>query len=392
MPMHQQQPLLDTIHAITAALDTKKIRKVLLLYEEKISFIGDCCKRFDKLSYVREFLNNASITINFQHPENQKFYEGLLKNNPAIDQITTNKWEEIAFDQYDLLYCIAYNEERILGYLDSRYGERISAGQYEPAVYSLSSLILKPILNSNYIFPVHTALVSDVSAERPGRLYISRQEQEWANNWLYNKGLQRNEDIYILVDSTTAREKLMDITVYFDVLAYILEHYAGRILIFDEGNIGKEEFYAGWMGEEAMQRIIVSKGLSLRENLCLIGSTHTKLVLGPCTGLMHCASGIYNNFAANGLLPQHIPVLITYTGEYAAENVGAHFWWGSSPLINCLLIKKVHNRKTLVELSSLSADQQQRNDSLPCSDYTAPMLIDYLKHKLHSVQSVAAQL
>src|SRR5690348_1170137 len=126
--MQDYNLVLKKITANAGALKTGNVKKVLMLYEEKIQFIGDCCKRFDKLSYFSTYLDNAVIDINFAGTENQKFYDGLLKNNPYLEGITTMVWDDINFRQYDVIFCIAYNEQRILEYLTDRYGNLIAGG------------------------------------------------------------------------------------------------------------------------------------------------------------------------------------------------------------------------------------------------------------------------
>ncbi len=372
----------DKIVKNTSEIVDEDIKQILLLYEEKIVFIGDCCVRFDKFRYFRSFLNNATITLNFAHKENFKFYDGLLKNNPHVDHITTLDWAEIGFEKYDIVFCISYREEKFLEFLYGKYGDLIMNGQFKLAVYSISELILKSELRGNYIFPVNKHLIEHVKKPRPGELYISKEEQRWADHWLESKGLKKNEDLYIILDSTSIREKLMKITVYFDFLTTILKGKNVKALIFDEGSIGKEEFYRQWLDNKTLEKLIFSKSVSLRENLCFIGSSNTRLIFGPCTGLMHCSSSIYNNYLSNGMDIRDIPLMITYTGQYTIENKNANFWWGSAPLVNCLLLKKRHNRKEIVLLSSLPEQEKDLDDSLACSEYTTEMLMGFINRKV----------
>lgn len=373
----------DKIVQNTSAIVNDNTRQILVLYEEKIVFIGDCCIRFDKFRYFRSFLNNATITINFAVRENSKFYEGLLKNNPHVDDITTLEWTEIDFEKYDVVFCVAYREEKLLQFLYEKYGSAIIGSQFKLAVYSISELILPSVSHGNYIFPVNKDLIAHVRKPQPGELYISKEEQQWANQWLESKGLERHEDLYIICDSTSIREKLLKITVYFEFLATLLRGKKAKALIFDEGNIGKEEFYRQWLDAATMDKLIFSKSLGLRDNLCLIGSSYTKMVFGPCTGLMHCSSSIYNNYLANGIDIRDIPLLITYTGQYIIENKNANFWWSSAPLVNCLMLKKRNNKNEIVLLSSLPEDERDLDDTLACTEYTTGMLMDFINSKLH---------
>jgi hypothetical protein len=158
-----------------------------------------------------------------------------------------------------------------------------------------------------------------------------------------------------------------------------------RILIFDENNVGKEEFYTAWMGKEKASRIIFVKENSLREAIKILSSKYVKLIIGPCTGTLHCASGIYNHFAENGLPAEQVPLIITYTGVYyteAKEIKNPHFWWKNSPLVTCLLLRQHHDQVKMVELRELDVEEAQRHDvQIPCSAYTSRMLIDFIRSK-----------
>ncbi|MBS1664523.1 MAG: hypothetical protein JST68_25985 [Bacteroidetes bacterium] len=373
----------DQILATVGNGPAKSAGKVLLLYEEKITFIGDCCVRMNKLVHFRSFLQNASLHLNFTDRHNYELSEGLLKNNPNIDRLSLLPWTEIDFADYDLIFCIAYDEVRLLEYLAEKYGEGILSGRFRPMVYSISELLLIPRKESRCIFPFFNELMSYVTDSLPGELYISQDERDWGDQWLKARGLQPEEELLVMCDSSGGRDKLLSNTVYFDLLSSILDRPGVRVLVFDERNIGKEEFYRQWLGGRKARRIIVSKGMTLRQNLCLIASRHTKMVFGPCTGLMHCSSSIYNHFLRNGLDRSAVPVLITYTGTYSKENKGAYFWWGSSPLIRCLMLKERGGKPEMMLLSDLSVAEREKNDTLPCSFYTPEMLLDFINLSMY---------
>lgn len=352
-----------------------KPEKVLVLYEEELLFMGDCCTRFDKFRYFRTILDGASVNINFTAKKNSIFHRALLHNNPHIDSVTTLAWEEIDFHAFDTIFCIMYDEPRFLEFLHTKYETSI---QWK--VYSISDLLLKREERSRYIFPGGELLLAGIDMDQPGELYITDAERAMADSWLRDKGFREGEDLYIVIDASSTREKLINISVYFDVLKYLLQRPGSRLLAFDERNVGKEQLYREWLGDEAMSRVIFSKDDGLRHHLCLLGSSYTKMVFGPCTGLLHCASGIYNHYVNNGMTD--VPVLITYTGQYSPENRNADFWWGKCPLINCLMLKEQQGKKTLLQLSDLTPQERELNDTLACSAYTAPILIGYMKEKL----------
>jgi hypothetical protein len=363
-------------------IELKSARRVLFLYEEKINYIGDCCIRFDKLKHFREFVPGAVIDMNFAIQGNYKYYHGLLKNNPYIDNVTTLEWEKIDLAGYDVIFCITHKETKLLKYLHLNYGNSIIGGQFSPAIFSISEMILKQAPGFDYIFPVHERLKNHVIVPSPVELYIDRSEQEWGDNWLISKGILEDEELYILCDSASERHKLLNITVYFKILEFILSRKKARVLVFDERKIGKHDFYKGWLGEKQFSKIIFSEGLSLREDLCIIGSGYTKMVFGPCTGLMHCSSSIYNNYVKRGMSKSKAPLMVTYTGQYFGDNKNAHYWWSNCPLVDCLLLKGCDGKKELALLADMTQEEASSVSPLPCEEYTSDLLIGFIEKRI----------
>jgi ADP-heptose:LPS heptosyltransferase len=385
--MNSFEPTLERILENNQHLQVDKVSKILIIYEEMAFFIGDTCILFDKLRYVRSFFPNATVDMSFINAKNMKFYQAILQNNPNFDNITASEWDSIPFESYDLLICVTYKEYALLEFLHEKYRHLVDSGEFRPAVFSFSENILTRNPEAKYVFPDDEALreyTTLTSAKTPCELYITADEHEWANRWLESKGMKKNEKLVILLDSASQKSKLLSIHVYFDFLTWILGLQDTKVLIFDEKNIGKEEFYGAWLGEENMKNIIVSKKLSFREDLAILSASCTKMVFGPCTGLMHCASSIYNNFLSNGKPAEDIPVLMTYTGEYIGEKNNINVWWGNSPLVNCLLLKRRSNGKEIVFLKDLTEEEKNLKDALPCSEYTSAMLIDLLSTKFPS--------
>jgi hypothetical protein len=69
-----------------------------------------------------------------------------------------------------------------------------------------------------------------------------------------------------------------------------------KILIFDEKNAGKEALRRNGLNDDALEDFVFVTGQSLRQAICLLSTDCIRLIFGPCTGLLHCASGIYNFF------------------------------------------------------------------------------------------------
>ncbi|PWV44508.1 glycosyltransferase family 9 protein [Chitinophaga sp. S165] len=383
--MQPSNILLERILENNQQLQVEHVKKILIIYEEKSFFIGDTCLLFNKLRYVRSFFPNAEVDINFLNKKNMRLYRPILENSPNFDNIRDDEWSDIPFEDYDMLLCITYKELLLLNFLYEKYRHQIRNRQFHLAVFSFSESILAKEPTAEYLFPDYEALreytVSN-SSKVPCELYITNEERMWADQWLESNGMKKGERLCILMDSASEKRKLLNIDVYFDFLAGILKQPNTKVLIFDEKNIGKETFYSEWLGKEAVKNVIFSKQLPFRQDLALISSSYTKMVFGPCTGLMHCASSIYNNLFRKGMPVAEIPLLITYTGEYLGERNSINVWWGNAPLVSCLILKERDNRKEIVLLKDLNPEERKKKDALPCREYTAGMLINLLVTRL----------
>ena len=364
-------------------VNSTDVTNVLILHGEELTNIGDWCIRFDKLKYLKGFLKNAAITINFTAEGTDKLSGALLKNNPNVQAITTKAWDEIAFVKYDYIISVSYKEQAILAYLHEKFGSLIESDQFKVCVFTMSHVMLKPIAAAAPVFPVHMELVAySEKLKAPCELFVSKEEQQWADEWLRGRGLKENEELYIILDSTTRRDKLLTVQVYFQWLMTIVKRENVKVLIFDETSMGKEKFYREFLGGKLMEKFIFSNSLSLREDISLLGSSYTKLVFGPCTGLMHCASSIYNNYVSNGLDNKELPVMITYTGKYLPDEKHVYLWWANTPLVNVLVLRNRNGIKTMLLMDDLSDEQKVINDGLSCNEYSAGMITEFVNQKL----------
>jgi ADP-heptose:LPS heptosyltransferase len=389
--MERYNLTLDTISSNCSEQEREDVKHVLILYEEERLAIGDCCVRLANLRYLREYFPNAVININFVNTAYMHIYGALLHNNPSCDGIFTNVWRDIDFPGYDAVFFGAYNEDAFVEFLHGKYAASISSGHFKTAVYSFSQFILPPRADMKFFFPLNEKLLEYTMVKypvlKPNEVYLKSDEQLETDKWLESNGVKKNESLVIFLDSTARKNKLVRIDVYFDVLLDVLKRDDIKVLVFDEKSVGKEEFYREWIGEKNMQKMIFSKSRSFRDDIAVLGSGYVRMIFGPCTGLLHCASGIYNNLVSNGLDMNKVPDLITYTGQYTAMENNANHWWGNSPLVNCLLLSEKNGKKEIVLLSSLTQEEKLNYKQIPASEYTAGMLSSFINTKLDAWHS-----
>lgn len=378
---------LDTLKKIernSETVDVADVRRVMVLYEEEIVMLGDYCIKFDKIRYVEKFFPNAILDVHYTESFNAKYFDGFLRHNPYVKSVCEGNRETISFEHVDVLLCASHQEEELLNFLHARYGEKILQDKMKLAVFSISGLILHPNPKSRFVFPINEKLLKTLDVPGPCRIYMSNEEKMWADRWLALKGLESHENLIVAIDSSAVKSKLLSIDVFFDFLRSLLDVRGNKILIFDERNAGKNIFYSAWLGAEYAKRLIFSNGLTLREDLALLGSSNVGLIVGPCTGLMHCSSAIYNHYVAEGMSLSDVPLIITYTGRFENDNYDVPLWWGNSPLVDCLLIKERNNKKEMLLLDSLSEQDKLNYSALPCSEYSADMLLTFVNGKIRS--------
>lgn len=376
------QSFFTSILDYNQTIEENEVKRILIVYDEKLLFIGDSCLKFDQLRPLKSFYKNASIDINWKNAKYSGVYTALLTNNPNITNLTNCDWQEIDFAGYDIILCITPDEKQLLQLLINKYQFLIEHDLWQTAIYSLSDNILHPAGTANNpIFPIPQKFVEfAVSHIHQQHIYISKEEKEWANNWLRENGMKQNEQLAILIDATSNNERLLTRDTYAEVCNYLLSREEVKLLIFDEKNEGKERFYEELLGKDMLCRIIFAKQLDLRKAFCLMSSDYVKLIMGPDSGMLHCVAGIYKVFADNGLAATKMPLLLAYIGKYREEKPG--FWWGTATALNCLILRKTTTGKETILLNEMNADEQYDNSRLLTSDeFTPEMIIGFLKSR-----------
>lgn len=382
--MERLNDMIQKLTADSTKIDRHMVERILIVYEEPEFFIGDSCIMFDKFKACKQYFANAGVDINFNVRVYADAYSALLKANPYIDGIFDLDWKDIDYNRYDLVFCVTAQEDVLLEIVCRKHESEIEDGTFHAAFFSFSKQLLTDPEADRLVFPSYPAFFAYCSGDLgPMELYIDEEERAWADAWLGEKGLKKNEKLLVILDSTTVKSKLLKMPVYYELLMKLLALPDIRILIFDEKNIGKEGFYRQLLGPEAAQKFIFSNGLELRKAIVLLGSVNVRLIFGPCTGLMHCASGIYNYFVRTGLDRHKVPLMITYTGKYHKKNENAYYWWNNAPLMNCMIIRQKNGQKEMVLLNNLTETEKSAvGNTLDCAEYTPGMILDFLNRHL----------
>lgn len=361
-------------------IDRFKIENILILYDEKSLFIGDCCIRFDMLGLFKSYFPISSVDMNWREKSFSSVYETLLKNNPYLNKASNREWAEIEFSDYDLVICITFEEELLLNTLLEKYSNS-DLHAWKTIFISISKLALNlTARKAETKFPSDEKLLTYISKfKHEPQLFISQEEQNWGETWLSENGLDKDDKLFIILDSASTSYKLIRPEVYLEIMTYISTIENAKMLIFDEKGIDKKSTYMP-LGREIISKCLFPEKLRLRQALSILSSSRTYLIFGPCTGLLHCASGIYNIFKLSGQVKQ--PLMIVYTGKYQA-NDNASVWWNTSPLVNCMILRENSSQKEIVLLHQLNEiEKKDTTNLLPCKEYEAEFVINFLKKNL----------
>ena len=379
-------PFLSKISENNSKIEADNVKHILILNDINMFYIGDTCIQTARLRKTAKIYKNASIDLNTCNTKHYQLIGNITKHNPYISNYYNLQWDQIDFTKYDLIICGCIPELSFLEFLHSKYAEAIFSGSMITAFFSVSGNV--GFDEKRYgvpVFPVNLKFndfkLSDDEEALIGanELFISDSEFEWSADWLKKHGLGPDDHLVIFLDSSSVRSKLLMITDYFDILKAFLGLNNIKVLIFDEASIGKKDFYEHWLGPELSARLIFAEKTSLREAICLVGSKRTKVIFGPSTGLLHCASGVFNVLLQNGYSKDLVPMMIGYVGNDIG-NQQEDQWWGKS-LVDIVLPIKKGNSKELRFLKDVNFDQVfLTNRLLGSQEISSLMLIDFIKN------------
>lgn len=361
----------EVVKRNNAAGTPGNVNRILLLYDDIIFFVGDTCRIFSYLPAIRSFYRGATIDVNIVDQYDNCY--SLLEGNQHLRRLDRKDWKDLHFNEYDLVLTFCPGEDILLEQLSTIYGE-----QFIPAIYSFTFFLGK---NIEGVFPPHKELWEyvmkyDSELKPVVELFLSTAERKWADNWLLTHGVGEDDAVTVFLDTSNAAEKVLSFREKLQMMHYLLSKPRNRMIIFDERGIGKREYYRHFLPPKLFERLIVVEHLSLRQEICLIASRFTKLVLGPCTGLMHCATGVYTHLLREGMPQAAVPMMLVYAGTETNVQVENNKWyWWRYSLVDCLAIRKEKSGdKYIIRLTATETDVQH-----PCSEFTASLLINYME-------------
>jgi len=366
---NKEKRALKAILKNNAAVNRLEVENLLVVYDINRFFIGDTLQSLSKLRLLARYFPAAAITINASHPA----FADLLKNSPYLDRLTFETFDRIAFGEHDLVLCVSDNETELSRYILAHYRQRGMKTKKKFFVFSLYNLTYNE--GNQTVFPFLTDLATyqfppeELIRVAGKEVFLSPDEQQWADDWLLENGFLPDQHLSVLFDSASNPQKLLDPGEHLKLLAWLARCDNGRVLIFDENATGKQHYYEENTDADVYAKLIFAQGTSLRESMCLLGSSFTRLVIGPCSGMLHCASGIYN--VSERSCP---PLIVVYkcNFDHSDESDDPYLWWEHSRA-ECLLIRAGGE---LVWLAGLEDKIIPSRELGYCADLSAEAMIE----------------
>lgn len=386
-------PQLDRLmKRINSEIKVDEIKSVLILDDYKRPFfIGDSVHWLSKIKkLIKMFPDDSLICLNIT---NKAAFDSISKvfQKSLTDRIriTNYCWEDLSFNDYALVLC---NNDVLLKFhwfINQYHRDLLNS----ILLYSFSVMDERPISDvltmdfyTNIFYNNHSdGLVAKINENVCNELSLSQEEYQWANNWLANNEVTASNDLIILIHGASAPDKVL-----YDVeLLKLIQNFSRlseniKILLVTEKEISNYVWLNKIITKSKYPNVIVGDALGLREVMSLIADRKVTAVIGPCTGLMHLADGVYSYLVNHKIITEsECPVLITYAGKQAQErNYHPNNWWKSSSLVTCVLNMQMiegSNKKRILLLKDCPTDFDEfNNQSINARDICSRMLFEFI--------------
>lgn len=371
--------LLQGISQRNKQLSQTPVKNMLILDDSRRKFyIGDSCFWLHRVKQILAITGDCeTVRINCTNTAvRHKLASMFTGSFPSAVTFTSDTWDDIQLTAYDKIVIYADEIPKFLNFISHQHlpntsiyhftflelGYKSTADRFGWSHNSLKAT------NFDYLIHERKGMYKEIS--------ISKEEINFADKWLENQGVQPDENIVILPGGASSDKKALSFPEFAKLVAWFTQQEKVKVLIFDENAAGKYQALEAAIGTTCMQKVIVAKALGLRKDMCLLASSYVTAIIGPCTGMMHAADGIYIH-EKNHRLRENIPFLLVYTGNQRELDKGYHpmIWWMNS-LVKCVILS---SDLSLIKLSQCAVSRSAYDaTTLPVSHLTAGLLTSYL--------------
>lgn len=369
---------------------SSNVKKILFLDDQKRRFyIGDS---YLWLMNIRrnlfEIFPTAEICVNCQNTERcrslRQIFDGSWDEQISLSNLL---WDDIKFADFDLV--LYHNDLTIpfLNYVEYNYDKVFN----ETQIYSFFDTHLRaddnyPIWNFSHLFKKKNVSGNFINSILKKKLYselsISDNERHCADEWFEKRGINFSDKIVVFITNASTKEKMLTIEDQYKFIRSIILAYNCHVLLFDDRSEHLRERIDQNLELNISRKVLISDLPSLRKDLSLMASKYIKAIIGPCTGLMHLANGIYNYFLNKKLLRRsELPLLFVYTGNLHgfSEEYHPRRWWANTLVKGAVGIRNEKNEVLLISVDKLSYEVSDFNRLSVALDHVkSEMLMDYI--------------
>jgi len=374
----KKQLLKNYLRKQSKKFNREKMNSILIFFDFETFFLGGALRHTSQFRLLQQFFPNAEI--HFTSSDSRVV--DLALNSPIISSLQLKEYKEVPYEEYDCVVFLSEREAEIANYIVSKYYKLFSR-KIDTIMFSISAFSYAEEVK--VFFPVLIDLVNmkydeDIRLDcHKNKVYLTKQEVDWANRYLAEKGVKKDDMLVIINDSSALEGKVIKEEEFINLIRLILIEEDTKVLIYDVKNIGKRSLFKEYFDKEMLDRILFVAQTSLREDISLMAGNNVKAIVGPCTGMMHCASGIYNVSK-----DKKAPLILVYKGDFEGMGFayGTNYWWGKNDFVDCVL--KMKGSQELIHLSDI-----EDKDNIIDYDFLYEKDI-YLNQKLDDTKLITA--
>lgn len=351
--------------------------------------LGDIVQAFTNLRYLKEHLQIRHLDVNLIDRSEYRLAAEILRNDPLVRSSSNLPYGELRYWDYQVvLHYTVFRECEIVRVLGETHDRFKAASQGGVQYYSIPASVwdLQSVHGDAWHRFIHPLPLLDVPpnllehAAGNHRLYLSREELTWAEQWLAQAGVAPDEKLIVFIDDASVREKVLHPLSYLRVLEHFLSMEKMKALVYDVREQGKQEVYRELLGAKLFSRIVFASGGGLRKDLALLAAGNVRAIFGPDTGMMHCAAGVHATLRAEHPAREHVPLILVYAGRWQDFNLW-NFW--SDADVCCMVFYETDSGKVLRPLSECPRSDAEFSKGLAhVAGLPAELIVDFLRTRL----------
>lgn len=372
------------------SLNEKEIIENIIILDDHIRdfYIGDTHMWLSSIRQL-QLKTNSNVVIACG---NNVFYKKtcqIFTANPFPKiNIKLFNWETLEVNTFDTIIC---HQNSILPFL--QFYKRSFKFLSEKKIYRFAPNTEFKNLKISYPWDINNYLKRNYQVENSiqsirqlkkqihKEIYLSDDEINEANIWLKESGCLYGERIFILIDEASHPKKTLDFKKTIYLIKSILSKTENKLLIFDYQNSGKKDKLQSFLTESEYNKIISVNGQNIRKEMAIMASPTIYSIIGPCTGMMHLANGIYFELLnSKRRSKKEIPQLIVYCGAgIDINNYHPRYWWQGA-MVKCIATTIKNGIVEAKELYEIPININEfHKDYLPVSQIMPEHIMSFLK-------------